>query len=149
MVASDFKKLFSRDVDRLMTELEAYTTEEDLWITVDGINNSAGNLLMHLCGNLQHFIGAMLGNTGYERQRDFEFNGKMSLNELKEEISKTKSALNDYFDRGTSIDFEEEYPIQPFGHPMSVNYFLIHLNGHLNYHLGQINYHRRILSKTS
>lgn len=149
MVASDFKKLFSRDIDRLMTELEAYPAEEDLWIKVDGINNNAGNLFMHLCGNLQHFVGALLANTGYERQRDFEFNGKLSLSELKDELSKTKTVLNDYFDQGDSIDFDEEYPIQPFGYPMTINYFLIHLNGHLNYHLGQINYHRRILSKTS
>lgn len=145
MQAKDFEKLYVRDLDKLLSELEAYPNEDSLWVKVDGINNSAGNLFMHLCGNLQHFIGAILADTGYERQRDFEFNGTATLDELKLQIGKTKQVLVDYFSRADAEDFQSEYPIQPFGHSMTVGYFLLHLHGHLNYHLGQINYHRRIL----
>ncbi|MEP1032948.1 DinB family protein [Ekhidna sp.] len=148
MQASDFKSLFIRDLDRLMDELETYTSEESLWIKVDGINNSAGNLFMHLCGNLQHFIGAVLANSGYERKRDFEFNGRVTIDELKTDIQETKRVLEDYFQNESNTAYDKEYPLQPFGYTMTINYFLMHLLGHLNYHLGQINYHRRILSKT-
>ena len=148
MQASELKTLFSRDLDRLMTELEAYPNEDSLWVKADGINNSAGNLFLHLCGNLQHFIGAILNDTGYVRQRDFEFDGRVMLDELKDDIDKTKHVLEVYFDLVNDSVLQTEYPLQPFGYPMSINYFLIHLQGHLNYHLGQINYHRRILSKT-
>ncbi|MEO9483766.1 MAG: DinB family protein [Ekhidna sp.] len=149
MLASELKDLFSRDLDRLMHELESYESEDVIWEKVGKISNSAGNLFMHLCGNLQHFIGAVLAKTGYERKRDFEFNGKVSMEELKLEIEKTKQTLQAYFETAEDSTFSEEYPLQPFGHAMTISYFLIHLQGHLNYHMGQINYHRRILSKTS
>ncbi len=149
MLATELNKLYTRDLDRLMIELESYADEESLWIKVDGINNSAGNLFMHLCGNLQHFIGAILAKTGYERQRDFEFNGKLSLAQITAEIVQTKQVLIDYFSNSEDADFQEEYPLQPFGYAMSVAYFMMHLHSHLSYHMGQINYHRRILSKSS
>lgn len=146
MIAQEFSKLFIRDLDKLMTELESYSVEESLWVKVDGINNSAGNLIMHLCGNLQHFIGAILGETGYERKRDFEFNGHATMVELKDDIMLTKKVIADYFNQVDEGIFSKNYPLEPFGYSMTVNYFLIHLHGHLNYHLGQVNYHRRILS---
>jgi uncharacterized damage-inducible protein DinB len=146
MIAQEFSKLFIRDLDKLMTELESYSVEESLWVKVDGINNSAGNLIMHLCGNLQHFIGAILGETGYERKRDFEFNGHTTVVELEDDIMLTKKVIADYFNQVDEGIFSKNYPLEPFGYSMTVNYFLIHLHGHLNYHLGQVNYHRRILS---
>lgn len=149
MLATTLKSLYTRDLDRLMSELNSYPNEELIWKKVDGINNSAGNLFLHLCGNLQHFVGAVLADTGYVRQRDFEFSGTVSFEELKTQIEKTTQILEVYFDDVQDSVFSEEYPLQPFGFPMTISYFLIHLQGHLNYHLGQINYHRRILSKTS
>ena len=53
-----------------------YKNEEDVWKIKEGISNSAGNLTLHLLGNLNHFIGATLGNTGYVRERDKEFSLK-------------------------------------------------------------------------
>lgn len=149
MLATDFKNLYNRDLDRLMAELDAYPDEELLWRKVDGINNSAGNLFMHLCGNLQHFIGAVLANSGYERKRDFEFNGKVKMNDLRSDIERTKQVLNEFFESESNADYLEDYPLQPFGYTMTTRFFMIHLHSHLNYHLGQINYHRRILSETS
>ena len=143
----DLKRLYERDLDRLSKELSSFPNEESLWVSVDGINNSAGNLFMHLCGNLQHFIGAVLDANGYVRDRDFEFTGKSTIEELKKEIEVTKKTVLSYFEEVDHISFEDHYPIEVFGHPMSIGYFIIHLQGHLNYHLGQINYHRRILSE--
>lgn len=146
MNTNDLKALFLRDLDRLKTELESYTKEEFLWLKADGINNSAGNLILHLCGNLQHFIGAILGKTGYVRQRDFEFSGRVSYKELLALIDETKKMLEVCLSKMDTQEVESNYPLEPFGYPMTVKYFLMHLYGHFNYHLGQINYHRRILS---
>ena len=146
MIANDLKKLFLRDLDRLKTECEAYEDKSKMWEKVDGINNSAGNLTMHLTGNLQHFVGAILAKNGYVRKRDFEFNGKVSYGELLSDIETTKQVIENYFDKADPDSFTSNYPLEPFGYPMTIHYFLTHLQGHFNYHLGQINYHRRILS---
>lgn len=145
-MTNDFKQLFLRDLDRLKTECEAYDDKTKMWQKVDGINNSAGNLAMHLAGNLQHFIGAILAKTGYVRKRDFEFNGKVTYEELLAEINATQKVIESYFDETDPSSLTSNYPLEHFGFPMTIHYFLIHLQGHLNYHLGQINYHRRMLS---
>lgn len=149
MIAQDFQNLLTRDLDRLMSEIEAYHNEASLWLKADGINNSAGNLCLHLTGNLQYFIGSVLGNSGYERNRDFEFNGKVMIDDLKSEVKNTKKIIIDYFTQVSNDSLDEAYPLQPLGYEMTTAYFILHLLGHLNYHLGQINYHRRILSESS
>ncbi len=146
MSTKDIKELFIRDLDKLKTELEAYPTEESLWVKAEGINNSAGNLILHLCGNLLHFIGATLGETGYIRKRDFEFNGRVSYQELLNEIEETKRMIQSSLDKITDEDLAKNYPIEHFGYPMTTGHFFLHLFGHFSYHLGQVNYHRRILS---
>lgn len=140
-----YEKLFLRDLDRLTVELNAFSDEENLWKCPGDVNNSAGNLAMHLCGNLQHFVGHLLGKTDYIRNRPFEFEGKLPLAEILDEVTKTKQAISHSFSQLSMADLEKEYPIQVFGEPMTTDYFLLHLSGHLNYHLGQISYHRRIL----
>ena len=139
-------KLYMRDLDRLNDEILAYPNELDLWKIDSNIKNSGGNLALHIIGNLNHFIGATLGKTAYVRARDNEFKNKNiprqiitdSIFELKTTLKKALSSL-------IHEDLNENYPIEVFGKPMSKEYFLIHLYGHLNYHLGQINYHRRLL----
>ena len=141
------RALLLRDLDRLKREIEGYSNEADLWLVPEGISNSAGNLCLHICGNLQHFVGAMIGNSGYERNRDEEFNLKnVSVQRLIEEIESTRLILDKSLERFTEEKSKEQYPIEALGYPMSHSYFLIHLVGHLNYHLGQINYHRRLLA---
>jgi uncharacterized damage-inducible protein DinB len=140
-----FITLFERDLDRLHREIATYSSDAALWELRPGISNSAGNLALHLCGNLGHFIGATLGNTGYVRDRDSEFTTKdLSVAQLLEQIGNTQSVvlktLNDLSDGSLNAP----YPLEPLGYPMTVDYFLLHLSGHLNYHLGQINYHRRL-----
>jgi len=146
MITESLKSLYIRDLNKLRTEIEAYQNEEMLWKTDKDISNSAGNLCLHLVGNLNTYIGAQLGNSGYVRQRDLEFSLKnIPRAELLEKIEKTIDMIHFSLDKLTEEDLEKDYPDEPLGYAMTTEYFLIHLFGHLNYHLGQINYHRRLL----
>ncbi|NNF32460.1 MAG: DUF1572 family protein [Saprospiraceae bacterium] len=148
MMTSSLTRLFERDLDKLIKEVSAYQSESNMWITDKEIRNSGGNLAIHLCGNLQHFIGGVLGNTGYIRNRDFEFHGKdVPRDAVLEEIGRTKSTVLDVLHNIEEQVLQEAYPLEVFGFQMTTEFFLIHLSGHLNYHLGQINYHRRLLDK--
>lgn len=147
MNLDSLKLIFERDLNNLSKELDAYTNEEELWILTGDINNTAGNLILHLCGNLQHFIGAVLGNSGFIRKRDEEFGLKgVSKAELNSQIDLTKKAVNDALEQLKGEDLNKPFPINVFGHEMTTDFFLIHLVTHLSYHLGQVNYHRRLLA---
>ena len=139
-------KLFERDLDKLIKEVSLYSSESILWISGEEISKSGGNLAIHLCGNLQHFIGATLGNTGYIRDRPFEFHGKdVPRAQIIADIKTTKEVIKKVFSEMDADQLNEPYPINVFGFEMSNVFFMVHLQGHLNYHLGQINYHRRLL----
>ncbi|MGL1887191.1 MAG: DUF1572 domain-containing protein [Reichenbachiella sp.] len=141
------KSLFDLDIDRLSIEIEQYNNNADLWILDKQINNSAGNLALHLCGNLQHFFGAVILKDGYQRDRDFEFKGKnIPKVDLLAEIEKSKIVVLAAIDTLGDEMMSKTYPIEVFGFPMTYNYFVLRLLGHLNYHLGQISYHRRLLT---
>src|SRR5213596_14433 len=73
MLTSWIGGILARDLRALRREIEAYPNERDLWQVQPGITNSAGNLALHLAGNLQYFIGTVLGRTGYARNRELEF----------------------------------------------------------------------------
>jgi uncharacterized damage-inducible protein DinB len=142
---SSIEKLLNRDLQKLKDEINLYPTDDLLWRIEGEIKNSAGNLCLHLCGNLQHFIGAVLGNSGYVRNRDNEFAAKgLSKQELLTEIENTIKAVNNALKTINPDILSTEYPHQVLGYPMTTSYFLIHLTAHLEYHLGQINYHRRL-----
>ena len=146
MLRKVLAELYERDLDKLRTEVTSYENEEDLWKASDGISNSAGNLCLHLTGNLKHFFGAVLGETGYVRDRDAEFADKdVSRTEMIADIDATKNVVLSTIAGLTEEDLDKPYPIEVFGHPMTTGYFLTHLATHFNYHLGQINYHRRSL----
>ena len=146
MIIEELLSLFIRDLKKLKTEIEAYRNEKTLWKTDKDILNSAGNLCLHLAGNLNTYIGAQLGNSGYVRQRDLEFSLKeIPRSEIIQKVEKTIDVIHYTFDKLTEEDLAKEYPIEPLGYKMTTGYFLIHLYGHLSYHLGQINYHRRLL----
>lgn len=148
MLQEILKKLIIRDLEKLKTEIEAYKTESNIWLVPEGISNSAGNLCLHLVGNLNHFIGAVLGNTGYVRQRDLEFSLKdVPRAELVEKIEGTIAMIGEVMDKITDEQLASEFPIVVFSKGDTTGYFLGHLATHLDYHLGQINYHRRLLDK--
>jgi uncharacterized damage-inducible protein DinB len=147
MLRDSLIKLYERDLAKLRTEIENYSDEDDLWKTEGAITNSAGNLAQHLTGNLKHFIGAILGNSGYVRDRDAEFASKnITKDQLLRDIEQTNSVVKETIATLTDEDFAKTYPIEVFGEPMTTGYFLVHLTTHFNYHLGQINYHRRLLT---
>lgn len=146
MLIQTLRALFDRDLEKLKFEIEAYTTETNIWYKEKNITNSAGNLCLHLIGNLNWFIGAQLGNTGYIRQRELEFSSiNIPREELLREIDMTRSMIHTVLDTLTDDQLEAQYPILVFRKEMSTYYFLVHLSTHLAYHLGQINYHRRLL----
>lgn len=143
-----FKVLFDRDLDRLATEISLFKKEEDLWVVKGSILNTAGNLCLHLVGNLNTYIGKNLGHTGYVRNREAEFNStNVSQRELLNQIQKTKEVVSGSLKNLRESQLAEIYPEQALGYEMTNSYFLIHLSGHLNYHLGQINYIRRMLDE--
>ncbi|GAA3589969.1 DinB family protein [Flavivirga amylovorans] len=145
MITKSLTKIFTRDLNKLKTEMMSYKQEENLWFLDKEITNSAGNLCLHIVGNINHFIGAILGDTGYVRQRDLEFSLKNIVRtELIQQIDDTIQLVEHVLAKLSDIDLEKKYPLEVFNKPMTTDYFLIHLTTHLSYHLGQINYHRRL-----
>jgi uncharacterized damage-inducible protein DinB len=116
-----------------------------LWRIAGDVKNSSGNLCLHIIGNLQHFIGAIIGETGYIRDREAEFSTTaVSRDSLLSALLETKEIVIDSLQKLDRKKLQEIYPIDVFGEKMSYEFFMIHLIGHLNYHLGQINYIRRL-----
>ncbi len=138
--------IFERDLNKLAAEINLYKDEESVWEIKEGISNSGGNLCLHLLGNLNHFIGATLGNTGYVRYRDDEFALKnIPRADLITNINNCIVVIKNTLAKLTAADFEKDFPVNIFGKPEKTDFILIHLTTHLTYHLGQINYHRRLL----
>lgn len=149
MLSEILINLFERELKNLKAEIEKYPSDESLWVTAGEVTNSAGNLALHLTGNLQHFIGAVLGGSGYVRDRDAEFSSRnVSRPEIYESIDKTMSVVTSTLSGYSDDQFAQVYPLEVFGEPMTTGYFLIHLATHFSYHLGQINYHRRLLASS-
>ncbi len=146
MLTETLIKLFTRDLNALKTQVNSYKDEKNLWIVTKDISNSAGNLCLHLIGNLNHYIGAILGDSGYVRQRDLEFSLKdIPKADLIKLINDTIDVVENTLGNLTEVDLQKEYKRRVFEDTMTTAYFLVHLSMHLAYHLGQINYHRRLL----
>lgn len=138
--------LFQRELDKLITELESYE-DSTLWVVKPGVNNSGGNLALHLNGNLQHFIGAVLGNTEFVRKRELEFSLKdVPVQQIIADVHMTKKVLAEtLLEKLEASDLDNTYPVKIRPEEFTVGAFLLHLYGHLTYHLGQVNYHRRMV----
>ena len=146
MLIDTLKTLFLRDLGRLKTELESYRNEAVIWKTDVHIANSAGNLCLHLVGNLNTYIGGELGKTGYVRDRASEFARKgVPRFQLIDMVGETASMIEQTLSNVPEHTLAEEYPLLVFAEKTSTAYLLVHLTTHLTYHLGQINYHRRLL----
>lgn len=138
--------LYQRDLLKLKEEIEAYQEESNLWRLEGQIKNTPGNLALHLCGNLQHFVGHVLGGSNYERNREAEFTEKnIARSEIIKEIETTLRMLKEVLPSMDEDSFSQPFPIQVFKDPFTIFQMIVHLQGHLNYHLGQINYHRRMI----
>ena len=146
MLLDTLIELFKRDLNKLKVEIELYRDETNLWLINKDVTNSAGNLCLHLVGNLNAFIGAELGDTGYIRQRELEFSLKdIPRVELMSQVDDTIIMVETILNKLTPEDLEKNFPIDVFKEKMTTEFFLVHLSTHLAYHLGQINYHRRLL----
>lgn len=146
MLIETLKLLFTRDLEKLRTEIELYRQEENIWKIEGGIANSAGNLCLHLVGNLNTYIGKEIGKTGYVRNRELEFSLKnVSRTELLGKINDTIHVVNSALDNLNETDLASEYPVLVFENKTSIEYLFVHLATHLTYHLGQVNYHRRLI----
>lgn len=140
-------EIMRRDLEILAGEL-VVVPEEDLWRTTGAVRNSVGNLALHMCGNLLHYVGAELGGTGYVRDRDAEFSRRnASRDELLGLVEDTRIMLADVLPRLPAARLADPMPNPPARFQgRSVEFFLLHLSSHLAYHLGQVNYLRRILA---
>ena len=148
MIQQSLSELFERDLNKLKEEINLYKDENRIWDVKGDIKNSAGNLTLHLLGNLNHFIGAILGNSGYVRNRDEEFSDNhVPRTEIIGNIDKTIGIIKSTLLKVSDQQLKKDYPIKVLKNKetMRTEFFLIHLLGHLNYHLGQLNYHRRLI----
>ena len=141
-ISTEFAALFSRDLRRLVQQIEVFPTDEALWVTAPGVTNSAGNLALHLEGNLLEFIGRQIGGVPYTRQRPLEFSTTgLTRAELAARMDLVRETITPVF---ANADYDAIFPENVLGQPLTTRQFVIHLNGHLNYHLGQIDYLRRL-----
>ncbi|MCC6866072.1 MAG: DUF1572 family protein [Ignavibacteria bacterium] len=138
---------FSKYLDHLKNEITMYTNQSSLWVIKGEIKNSPGNLALHICGNLRHNIGAVIGKTGYKRNRDKEFSeNNISTEELLREIQKTTDEIIPIIENLEAERLSETFPDSSHGEKQTINDALVRLAFHMAYHIGQINYHRRILT---
>lgn len=139
--------VITRELKALRREVETYPSDADLWEVRPGITNPGGNLALHLAGNLQYFLGNVLGNNGYVRNRDAEFASKdVPRAELLREIDNALAAVESGMSRISEADLARPYPEAVGGVKSTTGAFLAHFATHLAYHLGQVDYHRRILT---
>jgi hypothetical protein len=153
MMVDAVRRCLLRDLDSLADEIVAYPDDATVWTLPAGAPNSAGTLTLHLVGNLRHFVGATLGKNGYQRQRDVEFSTRdMPRSELLVLIATARAEVGETLASLDASALDADYPLRlPFsapeeGHMVPTGRFLVHLASHLAYHLGQVDYHRRLVT---
>jgi uncharacterized damage-inducible protein DinB len=144
----NIQSLLLRDLASLQKEIAAYPDDNSLWATLPGTGNSGGNLALHVAGNLRHFVGALIGKSGYIRERDLEFSTKnLSREQVIEILDQCTREVQSALEACDESILKTDFPAEIKGTDRQTGAILMHLMAHLNYHLGQINYHRRILGQ--
>ena len=137
---------FENDINKLINEISLFKDDESLWKTKEGILNSAGNLTLHLLGNLNHFIGSTLGHTDFIRNRDDEFSLKNVAREtLISDLKELQLTIKEILPKLSQEELQQDFPIKIREQVFTTQNMLIYLLSHFNYHLGQVNYLRRML----
>jgi uncharacterized damage-inducible protein DinB len=150
MLATELAAIYARDLTRLVQEISAFPDTATLWQTRAGITNSAGNLALHLEGNLREYIGRQLGKVDYTRDRPREFGDSgIEQDEMIERLAAVRELIPRVVAHLSPDELDAAQPELHNGAPLSSRQMLIHLAGHLNYHLGQIDYLRRVLTGDS
>jgi hypothetical protein len=145
-LSAELAALFRRDLARLVRQHEA-TPDGDLWRVVPGVSNSAGNLLLHLNGNLREYIGRQLGGVPYQRDRPREFAASnVERTEMAAALAELVTLIPGVLEAVPDAGWDETFPENVLGMPLTNRQFVLHLYGHLHYHLGQIDYLRRVLT---
>ena len=146
--SSELAALYRRDLIELAMQVRAFPSVDALWaVSGPGVTNSAGNLALHLEGNLREYIGRQLGGVAYTRVREREFaNQGLSVEEVASRIDALVDLIPGVVASLTPETFDATYPEDVLGTPLSTRQFVVHLQGHLNYHRGQIDYLRRMLT---
>jgi len=146
-VCRHIESLLVRDLDGIKREIEAFPDEGMIWETPPGISNPAGTLALHVCGNLNHYIGSILGGTSYERDRAAEFSKRsISREDIYRMVDGTRIMLKTVIPGIDVSVLASRYPERVGGFNLNTEQFLIHLCTHLSLHLGQVGYLRRILT---
>jgi uncharacterized damage-inducible protein DinB len=139
--------IITRELRATERELNAYATEEQIWELPVGLPNSGGTLALHIAGNLQHFVGAVLGGSSYVRDRDAEFQRRnVPRAEMVEELRRAEIAVRETLQRVDDGILAGTYPLPVANRRLTTSDFLMHLATHLAYHVGQLDFHRRIVT---
>lgn len=147
MMTPYLSAIITRELRSLSREIRSFPDDDALWRTPPGVTNSAGTLALHLTGNLRHFVGATLGATGYRRDRPAEFSQRgLSREELARQVEETISVVESVLPQVTTETLEQDFPEAVGGQTIRTDEFLLHLATHLAYHLGQLDYHRRLVT---
>jgi uncharacterized damage-inducible protein DinB len=143
-MTTELAAIFRRDLTKLLQEVQGFPDDDSIWLTPAGMNNSPGNLVLHLEGNLREYIGRQIGGIAFQRARPLEFSSKGLMRaELSNRIEQLISAIPEVLQKMPASRLDEMYPENVLGQPLSIAHFLLHLVGHFNYHLGQIDAARR------
>lgn len=141
--------LLARELRALRREVAAYPDDASLWLVPDGVANAGGTLAHHIIGNLRHFIGARLGGSGYERDRAAEFERRdLGRDELIALVDAAAEEVARAFDALAPDALDRDFPDPIAGRTVGTAEFLTHLLAHTAYHLGQLDYHRRLVTKS-
>jgi uncharacterized damage-inducible protein DinB len=142
----DLSTLLARELDTLIREVELLPDEASLWKTMTGVSNSCGTLALHCAGNLQHYVGAVLGGSGYVRDRAREFSQRTGTRaEVAAELRRARQAVSETLAALPVAVLDAEFPEAVGGVKLPTRLFLLHLAVHLGFHVGQADYLRRVL----
>lgn len=140
-------EMLENDLGKLKNEINLYKDEKDIWKVKGEISNTAGNLCLHLLGNLNHIIGHLIGGSGYQRNRELEFSEKnVPRPELNKRIDALIELIKKSLPKVKDEDIYKTFPDKVSGKIREFGFALIYFTNHFNYHLGQINYHRRLIT---
>jgi hypothetical protein len=146
----NLEMLYLREVATLGRELDLYSDDRSVWRELPGLPNPAGTLFLHLSGSLQYFFGAVLGKSGYVRDRAAEFSKRdVPRSEIKRELARARQGVKAGFANLTEEHLGQVFPVQYADAEVSTQLTLLQFLSHLTYHLGQIDYHRRVATGDS
>jgi hypothetical protein len=140
-----FAALFELQLTKLKNEVISFKDEANLWKKIDGVNNTAGTLVNHLVGSLNFSVGTNIADNGYVRNREAEFaDTNIPREKLVSGIDSLIVVIRTALENISEERLEKQYQMEHQG-IQNTRFYLIYFYGHLNYHIGQINYLRRML----